>query len=64
IKGNPPEEELQLIADIVARYSKNETAKIGIYLNGKEIELIGNPPSDEFLERFKIYAKKEVGHGR
>ncbi len=63
IKGNPTQEELQLIADIIARYSKREPSKVAINICGKEIELIGTPPDDQFLEQFKIYAKKEVKHG-
>jgi len=64
IKGTPVEDELQLIADIIARYSKNEPARVAIHLQDREIELIGTPPEDRFLEQFKIYARKEVKHGR
>lgn len=64
IKGEPPEEELQLIADIIARYSKKEPAKVVINLKGKEIELLGTPIEDQLIDQFKIYARKEASHGR
>ncbi|NPA32725.1 MAG: hypothetical protein GXO04_03765 [Aquificae bacterium] len=63
IKGNPAEEELQLIADIIARYSKREPSQVVIKLPDRELKLIGTPPSEELLDRMKIYAKKEVKHG-
>ena len=64
IKGEPPEEELKLIADLIARYSKKEPARVVINLKGKEIELLGTPIEDQLIDQFKIYARKEASHGR
>ncbi|MCS7170747.1 MAG: hypothetical protein NZ851_00355 [Aquificaceae bacterium] len=62
IKGKPLEDELNLIAGIVARYSKNQPCEVVLVLEGKERSLWGIPLSEEFLEPFKIY-KQGVRHG-
>ncbi len=61
IKGNPPEYELQLIADIIARYSKRQECDVFIKVGDKEYVIRGKPADDEFLEQFKIYHKAGVG---
>ncbi len=58
IKGTPPEEELQTIADIIARYSKREESDIEIVIGGKAMVLRGYPAEDSFIEPFKIYSKQ------
>ncbi len=63
IKGKPTEEEKQLIADIIARYSKKEECQVVINIEGQTLELIGKPVDDEFLEAFKIYKNAGVKHG-
>jgi len=63
IKGEPPEEELQLVADIVARYSKRQPAEVLIKTSAGEKVLKGTPLPDEKIEPMKIYAKKEVKSG-
>ncbi len=60
IKGEPKEEDLQLIADIVARYSKREVCEVEIHVGEKSYIIIGNPLRDEEIEEYKIYAKAEV----
>ena len=60
IKGEPKEEDLQLIADIVARYSKREVCEVEIRIGAKSYIIIGNPLRDEEIEEYKIYAKAEV----
>ena len=60
IKGTPPEEELQLIADIIARYSKREDSKIYMKVDDKEYILEGHPIDDALIEDFKIYHKEGV----
>ncbi len=60
IKGDPPEEELQIIADIIARYSKREQCEVCMKVGEREITLIGTPADDSFIERFKIYHKQGV----
>jgi len=58
IKGNPTEEDLQTIADIIARYSKREECDIYMKLGDRELVLRGYPVRDEFIEQFKIYNKQ------
>jgi len=58
IKGTPPEEELQIIADIIARYSKREECDIEMVIDGKTFVLRGIPAEDEFIEQFKIYHRQ------
>ncbi len=60
IKGNPPEEELQIIADIIARYSKREESDIQMKVGDREMVLRGVPAEDEFIEEFKIYRREGV----
>ncbi len=60
IKGEPKKEDLQLIADIVARYSKREVCEVEIRIGEKSYIIIGNPLRDEVIEEYKIYAKAEV----
>ncbi|HIC97253.1 MAG TPA: hypothetical protein EYP11_02490 [Aquificaceae bacterium] len=57
IKGEPPEEELQTIANIIARYSKRQECNIYMKVGNKEFVLKGVPVEDELLDRFKIYSK-------
>ncbi len=58
IKGTPPEEELQIIADIIARYSKREECDIEMVIDGRAFVLRGIPAEDEFIEQFKIYHRQ------
>jgi len=60
IKGSPPEEELQTIADIIARYSKREESDIEMVVDGRVVTLRGYPADDDFIEKFKIYYKPGV----
>ncbi|MDQ7037785.1 MAG: hypothetical protein Q9N26_01095 [Aquificota bacterium] len=60
IKGVPSEEDLQIIADIIARYSKREQCEVCMRIDGREVVLIGTPAEDSFIERFKIYHKEGV----
>ncbi|ADC89611.1 tRNA methyl transferase-like protein [Thermocrinis albus DSM 14484] len=61
IKGDPSEEDLQLIANIVARYSKREEAEVLIHLSdGREVVLRGVPAEDEFLDQIKIHHRAGV----
>lgn len=62
IKGTPTEEEKSLIADIVARYSKNEECPVVLVIDGQTLELMGKPIDDELLDAFKIYKRREVEH--
>ncbi len=57
IKGVPDEEDLQRIANIVARYSKRQECDVLINVDGQERILRGYPISDEEIEPFKIYHK-------
>ncbi len=58
IKGSPKEEDLKLIADIVARYSKNQPCEVTISLEGKEVCLWGEPVEEGLIESLKIYSKR------
>jgi len=58
IKGDPSEEDLQTIANIIARYSKREESDIYMKVGEKELVLRGYPVSDEEIEPFKIYHKE------
>ncbi len=60
IKGQPPEEELQIIANIIARYSKREESDIEMKIGDKTLLLHGVPAKDEFIEPFKIYHREGV----
>ncbi len=62
IKGKPAEGELRLIADIVARYSKNQRCEVIINLEGREVCLEGEPIKEDLLESFKIFNRKGEGH--
>ncbi len=55
IKGEPPGEELQIIADIIARYSKREECDIYMRLGDRELTLRGVPVDDGLIEGFKVY---------
>ncbi len=55
IKGEPPDEELQIIADIIARYSKREECDIYMRLGDRELTLRGVPVDDGLIEGFKVY---------
>lgn len=55
IKGEPPDEELQIIADIIARYSKREECDIYMRLGDRELTLRGVPVDDGLIEEFKVY---------
>ncbi len=63
IKGNPGEEKLKLIANIIARYSKNQACEVVINLDGREVCIWGEPIKDEIIEEFKISQKGRVKHG-
>ena len=54
IKGSPAEEELQTIADIIARYSKREQSQIYMKVDGRELILEGRPIDDEVLDRLRV----------
>jgi len=54
IKGELPEEEYKFVADIIARYSKNEPCEVVIDLLNKKVELLGEPVDDHLLEGLKI----------
>lgn len=58
IKGRPSEEELKLIADIIARYSKNQACEVLINLESREVCLYGEPISEDLVESLKIFNKK------
>ena len=58
IKGHPTEEELQIIADIIARYSKREECDIEMKLGDRTIVLRGKPLEDEVIEQFKVYHRE------
>lgn len=58
IKGNPSEEELQTIANIIARYSKREESDIYMKVGERELVLRGYPVSDEEIEPLKIYHRE------
>ncbi len=60
IKGTPAEEELQIIADIVARYSKREATEVYLKLGDRELVLTGRPVEDDLIEPFKIYHRQGV----
>ncbi len=60
IKGTPAEEELQIIADIVARYSKREATEVYMKLGNRELVLTGRPVEDDLIEPFKIYHRQGV----
>jgi len=60
IKGTPAQEELQTIADIVARYSKREEAEVLLNTGREKLILTGRPVSDDFLEPLKIYHREGV----
>jgi len=62
IKGRPSEEELKLIADIIARYSKNQPCEVLINLEGREICLFGEPINEDLIEPLKIFNKKGERH--
>ena len=57
IKGNPSEEDLQTIADIIARYSKREECDIYMKIGDREMVIRGYPVDDDFIEQFKIYSR-------
>jgi len=58
IKGDPSEEELQTIANIIARYSKREESDIYMKVGERELILRGYPVSDEEIEPLKIYHRE------
>ncbi len=58
IKGNPTDEDLQTIADIVARYSKREEAEVYIKVGDREVLLVGRPMDDLLIEPLKIYHRE------
>jgi tRNA U34 2-thiouridine synthase MnmA/TrmU len=60
IKGTPSEEDLQTIANIVARYSKREEADVLVMVGNTERILRGTPADDEFIEPLKIYHREGV----
>ena len=60
IKGEPSQEEYQIIADIIARYSKREQCEVCMRVGDKELVLIGSPADDEFIDQFKIYHRQGV----
>ena len=54
IKGTPAEDELQTIANIIARYSKREQSQIYMKVDGRELILEGKPIDDEILDRLRV----------
>ncbi len=54
IKGTPAEDELQTIANIIARYSKREQSQIYMKVDGRELILEGRPIEDEILDRLRV----------
>ncbi|MFN3813286.1 MAG: hypothetical protein ACK4SM_01510 [Aquificaceae bacterium] len=58
IKGDLPEGEYKLVANIVARYSRRESCFTVLQLKDKKVELYGEPIDDAIVERFKIYKRK------
>jgi tRNA U34 2-thiouridine synthase MnmA/TrmU len=60
IKGTPARDELQTIADIIARYSKREQSDIYMKLGGQELILKGEPIEDDMLEKFRIQKREGV----
>ncbi len=63
IKGEPKEEELKLIADLIARYSKREPCEVSFNLKGKEFYIWGEPVEDSVAEAYKIYNRSEAKYG-
>ncbi|MEJ5338475.1 MAG: hypothetical protein WHS43_02335 [Aquificaceae bacterium] len=63
IKGELRDEEKKLVADIVARYSKNEPCEVVINFNSKEETLRGKPAQEEIVESLKIYNRQGAKHG-
>lgn len=63
IKGDLKEEEIKLVANIIARYSKNQACEVVISLGGKDIYILGEPIKDEIIEEFKIGQRKGVSYG-
>lgn len=60
IKGSPTLAEYQIIANIIARYSKREESEIYMKIGKKEILLRGYPVEDSFIEPYKIYHRERV----
>jgi tRNA-specific 2-thiouridylase len=58
IKGDMPEEEYQLVADIVSRYSKREPCYVILSIKGEQREIWAQPIDNASLDSFKIYTKK------
>ncbi|MFN7065135.1 MAG: hypothetical protein ACK4OF_03175 [Aquificaceae bacterium] len=63
VKGKLTEEELDLIAGLIAKYSKGETCEVVIGLEGKELCFLGKPVGEELVESLKIYPKRGVKYG-
>ncbi len=57
IKGKVSEDCLKLIADIIARYSKNQECEVEIKVNDRNFIIKGKPVSDEKIENYKIFSK-------
>ncbi len=63
IKGGLREEEKKLVADLVARYSKNQPCEVVVSLGSVEHTLWGEPPDEELVESLKIYNRQGVKYG-
>ncbi len=58
IKGEPAGEDIQFIANIIARYSKREESVIYMKIGERELVVKGYPISDEQIEPLKIYHRE------
>ncbi len=63
IKGSLKEGEKKLLADLIARYSKNEPCEVVLNLDDVEYNLLGKPANEELVESLKIYNRQGVRHG-
>ncbi|MEN3028288.1 MAG: hypothetical protein ABDH29_03515 [Aquificaceae bacterium] len=63
IKGRLPEEEFKLVADLVARYSKNQPCEVVLFSEGEERMLWGEPIAQEVADSYKIYIRQGARHG-
>ena len=60
LKGKIEEGDFQLIANIIARYSKNQECEVEIKVENKKYIIKGIPVSDEEIENYKIFSKVRV----
>ncbi|MCX8163774.1 MAG: hypothetical protein N3D14_00060 [Aquificaceae bacterium] len=63
LKGRLSEEEFNLVAGLVARYSKNQPCEVLLSIGGRETVVWADTLSEELADSIKIYKRKGDKHG-